>query len=252
MTRQVFYVFFGDYRLHLGKSTISEHRTIEHGGVPAKEHPHSELPHDPHESPSTMTIPLVILAACSMILGFFGTPKWPWFQKFLGAEAEGGFTSSVIVLMVVSSCVVFLGIGLGWWLYGRKPMEQSEQPDALEVMRPDIFGLLRNKYYIDEIYEHSIIAFNAWWSKACDWLDFWIWNGAVQLVSFVVLGLSWVNHFFDYYVVNGGFDESCKGLTRGGKILSHLQNGRVQNYLRIIGVGLTVLALLLIWGCKPS
>ena len=50
----------------------------------------------------------------------------------------------------------------------------------------------------------------------------------------------------------GGFDESCKGLTFGGKSLSELQNGRVQDYLRVIGVALAVLALLLIWGCRPS
>ena len=161
MTRQVFYVFFGDTRLHLGKTTASEQRTVDHAGVSAKEHPHDELPSKPHESPASMTMPLVILAVCSILLGFFGTPKWPWFQKFLGAEVEG-FTQDVILLMVASSIVVFIGMGLGWWSYGRKPMEQSEQPDPLEVMRPDIFSLLRHKYYVDEIYEHSVIAFNAW------------------------------------------------------------------------------------------
>jgi NADH-quinone oxidoreductase subunit L len=251
MTRQVFYVFFGDYRRHLGITTASERRTIEHAGVSKKEHPHAELSGLPHESPSTMTAPLMVLAVCSIVLGFLGTPAWPWFQKFLGGETEAGFSSSVISLMVVSSVIVFIGIGLGWWLYGRKPMKQSEQPDPLQVMRPDIYELLRNKYYVDEIYEHTIIAFNAWWSRACDWMDFWIWNGGVQLVSHVVLGLSWVDRFCDEYVVNLGFDEVCKRLRIGGSELSRLQNGRVQNYLRVIGVALTVLALLLIWGCKP-
>jgi NADH-quinone oxidoreductase subunit L len=120
------------------------------------------------------------------------------------------------------------------------------------VMRPDIFSLLSHKYYVDEIYQHTIIAFNAWWARACDWMDLWIWNGVVQLVSYVVLGLSWVDKFCDEYVVNLGFDEVCKRLRIGGKELSHLQNGRVQNYLRVIGVALALLALLLIWGCKPS
>jgi NADH-quinone oxidoreductase subunit L len=252
MTRQVFYVFFGDYRLHLGKTTRSERRTVEHAGVSVKEHPHAELSGDPHESPATMTMPLVILAACSILLGFLGTPAWPWFQKFLGAEEAEGFSSGVVKLMVISSAVVFIGIGLGWWLYGRKPMEQSEQIDPLEKMRPDIFGLLRNKYYIDEVYEHTVIAFNAWFARACDLLDFLVWNALVQLVSYVIVGLSWANHFFDIFVVNGGFDEGCKGVSSGGKLLSHLQNGRVQSYLRIIGIALAALALLLIWGWHPS
>ncbi|HWD91111.1 MAG TPA: NADH-quinone oxidoreductase subunit L [Verrucomicrobiae bacterium] len=251
MTRQVFYVFFGDCRLHLGRTTASERRTVEHAGVSVKEHPHAELSGDPHESPSSMTIPLVILAACSILLGFLGTPAWPWFQKFLGAEVEG-FNPAVISLMVASSLIVFLGMGLGWWFYGRKPLQQSEQPDPLQELRPDIFALLRHKYYVDEIYGHTVIAFNAWFARACDWLDFWIWNGAVQLVSYVVIGLSWVNRCCDDFVVNLGFDEGCKGVASGGKILSRLQNGRVQNYLRVIGIALAALALLLIWGCRPS
>lgn len=251
MTRQVFYVFYGNCRLHLGKTTASEQRTLEHAGLPVKEHPHTELSGAPHESPASMTLPLVILAACSILLGFIGTPAWPWFQKFLGAEAEVGFSSSVVSLMIASSVIVFIGIGVGWWLYGRKPLEQSEQPDPLEVMRPDIFSLLRHKYYIDELYEHSIIAFNAWFARACDWLDYWIWNGAVQLVSYIIIGFSWVSRVCDEFVVNLGFDEGCKGIASGGSLLSRLQNGRVQTYLRVIGIGLAALALLLIWGCRP-
>ena len=252
MTRQVFYVFFGDCRLHLGKTTASERRTIEHAGVSVKEHPHAELHGDPHESPATMTVPLIILAVCSVLLGFLGTPAWPWFQKFLGENVEEGFSHGVIMLMILSSAVVFAGIGLGYWFYGRKPLQQSEQPDPLERLQPDIFTLFRRKYYIDEVYQHTIIAFNAWFARACDALDFWVWNGLVQLAAFAVVGLSWVNHFFDAFVVNGGFDEGCKGVSAGGGLLSRLQNGRVQNYLRVIGLALAALALLLIWGWRPS
>jgi NADH-quinone oxidoreductase subunit L len=251
MTRQVFYVFFGNCRLHLGKTTASEQRTVEHAGVSAKEHPHAELHGEPHESPLAMTAPLMILAVFAIGLGFLGTPAWPWFQKFLGAETEG-FTHGTWVLMGLSTAIVFLGMGIGWWLYGRKPLEKSEQPDPLQVMRGDIFSLLQHKYYIDEVYEHTVIAFNAWFARACDWLDFWVWNGLVQLVSYLIVGLSWVNNFLDVYVVNGGFDEGCKGVSAGGSLLSRLQNGRVQSYLRIIGIALAALALLLIWGWHPS
>ena len=72
----------------------------------------------------------------------------------------------------------------------------------------------------------------------------------MQLVSYLVLGLSWVNRVLDEYVVNLGFDEGCRRLARGGRLMSRLQNGRVQNYLRVIGVALVVLVLFLIWGCR--
>ena len=152
--------------------------------------------------------------------------------------------------MLLSILVVFAGIALGWWLYGRKPIASAEQIDALERIRPDIFTLLRRKYFVDEVYEWCFVRFNAWWAKTCDWLDIWLVNGALQLLSYAVLGLSWVNRFFDEYVINLGFDAGCRRATDGGSLMSRLQNGRVQNYLRVIGIALAVLALLLIWGCR--
>jgi NADH-quinone oxidoreductase subunit L len=70
----------------------------------------------------------------------------------------------------------------------------------------------------------------------------------VQLVSLLVVGLGWLDRVFDEYVVNLGFDEGCRRLTNGGTSMSRLQCGRVQRYLRIIGVALVVLVLFLIWG----
>jgi NADH-quinone oxidoreductase subunit L len=255
MTRQVFYVFFGNCRLALGKTTASEQRTVEHAGLPVKEHPHVELSSEPHESPGVMTAPLAILAFFAIVLGFIGTPAWPWFQDFmdgsrhsfdLGRLGEDG----VPMLIVLSSVVVFLGIGIGWWLYGRQPVPAVQELDPLERLRPDLFTLLRRKYYVDEIYEWAIVGFNRWWANACAWLDRTIWSGVVQVAAGIVLALSWVSRFFDEQVVNGGFDEGCRSLTGSGGFISRLQNGKVQNYLRIIGIALAVLVLFLIWGCR--
>jgi NADH-quinone oxidoreductase subunit L len=246
MTRQVVLVFFGSSR-----SRACESAAVSQSRAPNP--PSHDGGHKPHESPAIMTMPLVVLAVCAVGLSAIGTPAWPWFQGFLdGERATIDFSrlseSGILSLMTLSSLIVLAGLGLGWRLYGRKAVEKAEQPDVLERLPADFFTVLQNKYWIDEIYEHSIIAFNAWWSRACDWLDTWIWNGAVQLISYALLGLSWVNRFCDDYVVNLGFDEGCRSLKSGGKIMSRLQDGRVQHYLRVIGVALIVLALALIWG----
>ena len=68
--------------------------------------------------------------------------------------------------MLLSSAVVFVGLGLGWWLYGRKPVRSADEPDVLERLQPEVFALLRRKYFVDEIYEASVIRFNAWWARA--------------------------------------------------------------------------------------
>jgi NADH-quinone oxidoreductase subunit L len=256
MTRQVAYVFFGNCRLALGKTTASERRTVEHAGLPAREHPHIELKGEPHESPAAMTFPLVALAFFTVILGFLGTPAWPWLQSFLEgdrASMELGrlWAPGVLSVMVTSTTIAFLGIGLGYWLYGRRPLETAGV-DILERWWPNVFTLLKRKYYVDEIYEWAFVGLNAWWAKACDWLDRWVWEGIVQLIGAVVVGLAWVDRVLDEQVVNRGFDETCRGISNGGGLFSRFQNGRVQNYLRALGLGLVVLALLLIWGCRTS
>jgi NADH-quinone oxidoreductase subunit L len=245
MTRQVALVFFGNYRGNNHAHSASK----SHGKKAESSHSASE----PHESPLVMTAPLMILAAFAILLGFIGTPAWPWFQNFLsGGHEAAGFSKDVIYLMIVSSVIVFIGLGLGWWFYGRKPLLKADQPDVLQTIRPDVYRVLENKYWIDELYEKSVIAFNAWWAKVCNFLDVWIWSGLVHLVSYVIVGLAWVNRVFDEYVINLGFDESCRRVSKGGGLLSRLQDGKVQHYLRVIGVALVVLALWLIWGGRGS
>jgi len=48
--------------------------------------------------------------------------------------------------------------------------------------------------------------------------------------------------------VNKGFDEGCNGVAGGGRWLARLQNGLVQNYLRLLGAAVAVLAIFLLLG----
>jgi NADH-quinone oxidoreductase subunit L len=236
MTRQVALVFFG------------KNRAAAHADHSRQSHDKHASP-DPHESPKAMTMPLVILAVCAIGLSVIGTPAWPWFQSFLGQHhGESGFTSEVISLMVLSTVVVFGGLGFGWWLYGRKPMEKASDADPMEKLPAGIHTWLARKYGIDELYEMTVIRFNAWFARACAFLDEWVWGGAVLLVSSLMVGFGFGSDAFDKFAINLGFDQGCDGVTRGGKLMSRLQDGRVQNYLRIIGVALVVLVLFLIWG----
>jgi NADH-quinone oxidoreductase subunit L len=258
MTRQVALVFFGQYRSAAvpGRSSRDSHQA--HGSSHGSSSFHVAAAEDgrtPHESPAVMTVPLVILAGFAILLGFIGTPAWPWFDGFLKGEpaafnfnklTEGG----TLGLMLASAVIVFTGLGLGWWLYGKRQRKTAEEPDVLQVAQPAVFRLLENKYFVDEIYEATVIRFNAWAAQVCDFLDRWIWGGAVLLVSYVTLGLSWLYRFTDEFVVDLGFDTGCETLREGGDELSSWHSGRVQTYLRVIGVALVVLVLFLVWGRK--
>jgi NADH-quinone oxidoreductase subunit L len=256
MTRQVCYVFFGEYRGDEREHApaVKAHGKASHAQKKdAHAVAHSEQA--PHESPSVMTFPLVGLAVCAIVLGFVGTPAWPWFQGYLEGHAPtlavgNLFKAETLLVMLASTCIVALGIGAGWYLYGLHAPKSAEAIDPLDRAQPAVFRVLRNRFYVDELYEMSVIRMNAWSSRAADWLDRSVWNGAVLLVSYVFLGLAWLNRFIDEYVVNLGFDQGCGRFRQGGSFFSRLQGGQVQSYLRAIGVAMAVLIILLAWGWR--
>lgn len=226
MTRQVAYVFFG-------ASRASKHA---------------------HESPRVMTLPLAILAFFAVALGALGTPAWPWFRAFLDGHAvpfdlHGFAEPGLLALMATSTVVVFLGLGLGWKLYGGKSPQPEEQ-DVLEKVSPLVWNWLRNRLYVDEFYGVTVIAFYKWWAKVADWLDRRVWGGAVAAVAWAFRGGAEFSRFFDNTWVNGGFDKGCEELSSSGGLLARVQNGRAQTYLRILALAVVALAAILIWSSR--
>ncbi|MGA2908929.1 MAG: NADH-quinone oxidoreductase subunit L [Terracidiphilus sp.] len=227
MTRQVCYVFLGYWR---------GHKTA-------------------HESPKIMTAPLAILAFFAITLGLIGTPAWPWFRAFLENRAATfswrGFTEPGLgLLMVTSSLVVFLGLGLGWRLYGNNS-PKPEEPDALEKSVPWLWAPLRDRLYVDEFYGVTVIAFYKWWARVADWLDRRVWGGIVAFVAVLFALWAQLNRVLDINWVDGGFDKTCEELSEGGGLLASIESGRVQNYLRILAVAVVALVVILFWSRRP-
>jgi NADH-quinone oxidoreductase subunit L len=198
-----------------------------------------------------MTMPLLVLAAGAVLLSLVGTPAWPWFHDYLsGHRGEAaGFSGAVLGTMLLSTVIVAAGVGLAWRLYVRQPVRSADEPDVLEKLEPDLFTLLRRKFFVDEFYDATVIRWNAWSARVADWLDRWVLDGAVKAVSFLGLGLAWLDRVFDEWVVNLGFDKGCSSLRHSGRWLSLWQNGQVQRYLRVLGLAIAVWALAFLWGC---
>jgi NADH-quinone oxidoreductase subunit L len=122
--------------------------------------------------------------------------------------------------------------------------------DALERLEPDIFSLLKNKFFVDEFYQSTVIRLNSLAARGSDWLDRVLWDGLVTLISWLVIGLAWVDRALDEFVVNLGFDKGCGSVRGSGALFSRIQNGQVQSYLKILGLAVAILALIFIWGCR--
>jgi NADH-quinone oxidoreductase subunit L len=242
MTRQVCYVFLGTRRGDPVPEPIEPSETAASDPLEAA-----------HESPAAMTTPLVLLAAFAVLLGFLGTPAWPWLQAFIdlkhaslnfGQLAEGG----LLPLMVASSLLVFAGLGLGWWMYGRRPIKHAADPDVLEQLQPAIFHALRQGLYLDQLYALTILRLAWWIAILASWFDKWVWSGIPLAVSALARGLGWIDFSLDRWVVNKGFDEGCNGVADGGRLLARLQDGRIQNYLRLLAAAVAALAFFLLLG----
>ena len=159
----------------------------------------------PHEAPSTMAVPLIILAVLSVVGGIAGIPAslgggnaiehWlePVFRPALDKLGGTGHEDHTmeLVLMAVSVSVALSGI----WLARRWYLRKKEIPEALTARIPGIYRLLWNKYYVDEAYDGAIVTPLQKGSEKLLWkvvdvgvID-WLVNGSARAVGFVSRGL---------------------------------------------------------------
>ncbi len=213
MTRAVWMTFFGEYR---GQG-------------------------HPHESPVSMTGPLVALAAASAGVGFLGAPqlgavfgKWVFYQ-----EAEKAVFVPWVAL--ASTAAALFGILAGYSLYKR-----YREPDPLRAYAGAVYGVLENKYYMDDFYMRWIIRPIQYpVAVAVNWSNQRILDGAVNGVAVVTRASAWVVNLFDQRVVDGAVNEAAEITGETGGVLRALQTGNVQWYAALLFIGVVVAAVLI-------
>jgi NADH-quinone oxidoreductase subunit L len=248
MTRQMCFVFAGKYRGGHDAANDDHGHSHSHGDA----HAH---PQDPHESPAVMTLPLQILAACTVLLTLVSTPLWPWLPKYLATEAAHWdpahlFNGGTLTLLLVSAVVVAAGIALGWWFYGLLPAEKPDETDPLEQQFPEQFSWSRGKFFVDELYAATVVKWNARLGELCDGLDRRVLDLLVSIVGWATTGCAQVAKLFDEFVVNKLFDAGCTEVRRGAEAASELQSGQIHQYLRSIGLALVLFVFILAVGCN--
>jgi len=189
-----------------------------------------EAKHHLHESPNSMTIPLMILAGLSVVGGFIQVPLMEGGQRlseFLapvfadvahvagGAAAahgaEHGGPGLEVALMVISLAVAASGIFLAYRFY----MVDPAAPKRLAEQMRGLYKLIFNKYWVDEIYNDKIVEP--------------IRRGSIAL---------WQK--FDAAVIDGAVNGVGRQIERGAGLLRQAQTGSVQVYAMVITLGLVV------------
>lgn len=140
-----------------------------------------------HESPAVMTVPLVILAVASVITGFVYTPFNPWLEGWLQGSKASAHASGWI--MVLSSAVGLLGLGVGYFRYGPKRRVQVQ-----ETSQSWLYRVLENKFGMDECYRFLIVRPLTALSKGLHVMDRALVDGAVRGLSqlTVKFGSGWL------------------------------------------------------------
>ncbi|SFQ57668.1 NADH-quinone oxidoreductase subunit L [Hymenobacter arizonensis] len=183
-----------------------------------------------HESPASMTFPLIVLALLAAVGGFMGAPMFTG-RHFLAEYLAPIFTysqrlvpaafateldhSTELMLIGLSVAAGVLGIALAYVFY----VARAQRPVADEAQRSGPESLVYHKYYIDELY-------NALFTKPTMALS----SG---LYKFVENGI--INP------VVGVFGRAVNG---GGTLLRYVQTGAVETYLILMVVGIVLILAL--------
>jgi NADH-quinone oxidoreductase subunit L len=200
-----------------------------------------------HETPWTMTTPLVILSFFAITYGWVGIPEhFPllggllpnWFHEFVGGTlAEHPPVLEFNWIPLLTSLVVALGgLGLGWYVYKdiKSPAEDKFQ-----------IPLLKNKYYFDEAYDYLFIQPAIWFSEVfvSKWMDKGVIDSILHVFGPTTGGIgSAIRNYFDVPVVNRFFGDGSADVTYWiGKNLRPIQTGRIQQYLILSIVVLSVI-----------
>ena len=180
---------------------------------------------------------------------FHPSPVSP-FEHFLAPTVEEVIKfealSFNITPMLMSFAVALGGLFLGWWVYGRKPLAAG-QPDPLAMRLGGLWFVLKNKYYIDEIYNMAFVQpvkrVSEWMGDVFDKQGI---DGILHGIGNGAVGLANAFRNFDSVVVNGGADQLAESIKEFGRWLREIQTGRVQSYLLLATVSVVLLVALYI------
>ncbi|MFM7189520.1 MAG: NAD(P)H-quinone oxidoreductase subunit 5 [Microcystaceae cyanobacterium] len=209
MFRMYFMTFEGPFR---GNDKALHKKVFDfYGLVPTvNDHEDHSHGHSPHESPIAMTLPLMVLAIPSVLIGLIGRPWANQFEAFIHAPGEilepvTEFDWSEFYTMAGSSIGIgLIGISVAILMY----LQHKLDPAAIAEKYPVLYRFSLNKWYFDDLYDRLFVQGSRRLARQIMEVDYKVIDGAVNLTGLVTLV--------------------------SGEGLKYLENGRAQFYALII------------------
>ncbi len=239
-----------------------------------------EVEHHIHESPKSMTVPLVVLAFFSIFAGWLGLPHSlggsDRFGKFLepvfareGSVLEAERPAQMVAatkeeeeridpmeygLMALSIGAAFVGLGMAWRSYRAADKGYTE---PIAAFAPPVYTTLLNKYYVDEGYDYVFTGRRKiegvrlgvmGLGEASSWFDAKVIDGTVNGAGWTTRALGTVSNWWDKWIIDGLLVNGPAILARVFSYpLRMLQWGLVQWYALVMTVGLVGFMAYYMW-----
>ena len=233
----VFITAFYSFRMYFlvfhGKERFDQNPDAHHGD----HHGHGDHHHhEPHESPWVVTVPLVLLAIPSVVVGFLFIKPMLFGEFFKGVIfvdaakhpamaklAEMFHSPEAMALHGLQTAPFWLalaGVAAAYYMY----MVNPALPAAIKARVQPLYTLLENKYYLDWINEHIL-------ARGARALGLGLWKGGDQAI-------------IDGALVNGSWKlvRSVSGVVRW------IQTGFVFHYALVMILGVFALMTWFVWG----
>ena len=203
-TMTAFYMFRLYYVIFWGKSYYETHK--------------AEGAHEPHEAPLTMTVPLIVLSAITMLVGIFGTLHVFEFGEFVSANGLGFGTHINWAIAGTSTVLAILGICLATYMYKG---EETPVADMLARRFPRLHEAAYRRFYLDEV---------------------WMFVTHKIIFRCISTPIAW----FDRHVIDGTFNFMAWGANAAGETIRPWQSGDVRQYAVWFITGTVALTLVLL------
>jgi NADH-quinone oxidoreductase subunit L len=231
-----------------------------------------EVEHHIHESPTSMTMPLVVLAVCAIFAGFLGWPHSlggsdrfahylnPVFARaeapvlveegkaaqLAAGEKEEEHTSPVEYLLMILSVGA---AGLGWFMAKRSYTNADKgYAEPIAALSPPVYNTLLHKYYVDEGYDYVFtgrrklgqVRLGAMGlGEASSWFDANVVDGAVNAAGWITRLTASISSWWDKWIIDG---IGVNGPAILARMLSYparlFEGGLVQWYALVMTAGL--------------
>ena len=220
----------------------------------------------------TMTLPLLILAVFAIGAGFVGVPTdFPILGPILSpeynsfhhliiealplTEATAAFASLPdyhpkappfnIVPVATSFIVALLGLWLGWMMYWRKPLKAGQSDPLVGALGP-VHPVLRNRYYLDDIYGAVFVKPSQWLgAQVIAFLDRGIIDALLHIIGRIFTWLGDLIKVLNLWLIDGVGDGIPIAIFNFGGWLRRMQTGRIQQYLLLALVAAVVIGIVL-------